>query len=165
MTTLNIRPEKPEDRTEIATLIARTYMGAGARTIEVAGQLRDLNKDSLGFIAEAEGHAKAYALFTPLDIKDSSEKTLLLTPLAIDTLDETVDVENFLKEVILKVKESSFNTVVVYGSEEMYAPYGFKKAEDLNLKSNIDVADAVLMALEIHKTQGGEIIYPDFLKS
>lgn len=165
MTTFNIRQERAEDRTEIAKLIARTYMGAGARTIEVAGRLREISSPDLSFVAEKDGEAKAFALFTPLAVKGCDDKTLLLSPIAIDTLDENIDVQKFLEDVLTEVKKKDYTAVVVHGTEEMYGAYGFKNADVFKLKSEVHFDNAEFMVLPLKEVKEGEVIYPDFLKS
>lgn len=164
MTTFNIRTERAEDRTQVAALIARTYMAAGARTIEVAGRLRELSSEDLSFVAEQEGMAKAFALFTPLHIKDSNETTLLLSPIAIDTSDEEFNVQEFLKIVLEEVKKKNYASVVVHGTDELYGEYGFKSADIFELTSELTFEGAEFMVLPLKEVPAGEVVYPDFLK-
>lgn len=164
---MQIRYETKEDRSDVAMMIARTYLADGARTIEVTGVLRDLpeHDDACAFVAEEEGKPLAYALFTPLTVGEKG-KALLLAPVAINTR-EPVDLDGFLKEVFEKLKAQGHHYVLMHGSAAEYAAMGFENANNFGIDDGLDLEGIDLLIKNISGksvTETGRVKLPECLK-
>lgn len=163
---MNLRPETDQDRSAIATLIARTYLENGAKLIEMTGLLRDLPqyRHDLGVLAETEAGPVAYALFTPLEI-GGSEGAVLLAPLAMDTDQPELDYNTFMHQAIERVKDMGFKAVLMHGAADMYADDGFVPATKHGIVSSISYPGATLLIKPLVEgiDMTGDIAYPPFL--
>jgi predicted N-acetyltransferase YhbS len=164
---MQIRNEKAQDRSSIATLIAKTYLADGARTIEVTGILRDMPEysEKHAFIAEEDDKAVAYALFTKLKVGEKGE-ALLLAPLAVDTK-EDVDVDKFLLQVFEKLKDQGCDLILMHGSVEQYHDLGFDVASKLGIDDGISVEGVDLLLKNISGkavTEAGTVNLPECLR-
>lgn len=142
---MNIRNETPEDRSAVATLIARTYLVDGASTIEITGILRDMPAydPKHTFIAEQDGKIVAYALFTKLKVGEKGE-ALMLAPLAVDTR-EDVDVDAFLVEIFETLTNQGHNYILMHGSADQYIDLGFDNAAKFGVDDGLNVEGVELL--------------------
>lgn len=162
-----LRPELAQERSRIATLIARSYGALGARMIDMTGQLRNLpaaNKDLAVVWADDSDKAVAYALFTPLTV--GNEQALLLAPLAMDSKHPELDYNSFLQEAMAHAHGLGHNTILMHGDLQEYKDLGFADAEDKGITSDLHYPGGILLA----HVQGegnlpqGKVVYPDFIK-
>ncbi len=165
---MQIRNEKPEDRAEIATLIARTYMSDGVEVIEKTGILRDMPAYDTKhtFVAEEDGEMLAYALFTLLKVGDNGE-ALLLAPLAIDTNKE-FDIAGFLSEIFETLKNQGHNYILMHGDVNQYKDLGFVDAKKMGIDDGLSVEGVDLMIKNISDTpvtEIGMVDLPECLRS
>jgi len=163
---MKLRTERDEDRSQIATLIARTYLENGAKLIEMTGLLRDLPayKAAHGVIAEVDDTLCAYALFTPLAV-GGSKGAVLLAPLAMDPERPDVDYNGFMHKAIDEMKTLGFKAVLMHGVAQMYEDDGFKPASTFGIKGSISYpgADLLLKPLADSMPLTGDVTYPEFL--
>tara|TARA_B100000609_G_C17169339_1_gene410728 strand:+ start:656 stop:1162 length:507 start_codon:yes stop_codon:yes gene_type:complete len=165
---LTIRPEKPEERSRLATIIARTYRGAGARTIEVAGKLRDLPQyvQDLSLVGEQDGEAVAFVMFTPVKVGARDSAALLMAPIAVDPQQENLDVEGFIQQALGKAKEKGYGYVLLHGDAEEYEKYGFKSAKEHGVQSELRLPGVELLVCQLDdkaEELAGKVDYPPFL--
>lgn len=127
---MQIRPEKPEDKSKIATLIANTYLPDGAKIIEKLGVLRGMESYSvdLSVVQESESGIDAFALLTPIAV--GSGKGVYLAPLAFDMDSKSFDLSAFIDASNEKAKAQGFRYVFVQGSGEDLKPFGFEYAAE-----------------------------------
>jgi predicted N-acetyltransferase YhbS len=164
---MHIRNEKPEDRSAAATLIARTYLADGARTIEITGILRDIPQydPKHAFVVEKDDKVIAYALFTSLKVGESGE-ALLLAPLAFDTR-EVVDTNAILLEIFEKLKAQGHDYILMHGDMEQYQGLGFDMASKLGIDDGINVEGVDLLLKNISGkpvSETGRVDLPECLK-
>lgn len=159
-----IRQEKQEDRSYIATLIARTYGSAGAKIIEQTGQLRALGvyASELSFVAEEEGKPAAFALMTPVAIAGEM-KGVVLAPLALDIHNTNFDIAGFLSQVFDALSAKGFSYVFAMGSLDDLSPLGFVYADSLGLKAHQDIDASLLVKHIADDVLQGDVSIPEVL--
>lgn len=126
-----MRTEKSEDRSAIATLIARTYLADGARVIEQTSMLRGLDgyDAEKAFVEEGETGLLSYALYSPLTVS-GKDGAVVLAPFAVDTRSDKLDVIGFLNATFEKLKSQSIRYVFVLAKLEDLAELGFAYADE-----------------------------------
>ena len=126
-----LRPEKSEDRSAIATLIARTYLADAARVIEQTSLLRDRDgyDENKAFVEDVDGNLLSYALYSPLSVSGKSG-AVVLAPFAVDVKSENLDVVGFLNATFEKLKSQSIRYVFVLAKLEDLAELGFAYADE-----------------------------------
>ena len=170
MTDIAVRPEKEEDRTQIATLIARTYLTEGAQTIEMASKLRSLKNHNtdLSFLGEMDGKPVAFTMFTPVKVGDTEDAALLAAPMARDVTRDDVDFPLFLSKAMDQAKEQGHRYVMLFGEEGTFSSLGFETAESKGIKDTIKPVGADLLVKDLNPDAGdgakGNVEYPDVLK-
>ena len=170
MTEITVRPETIDDRTSIATLIARTYLAEGAHTIELASKLRNLqnHQADLSLVGEIDGQAVAFTMFTPVKIGKTADAALLAAPMARDVRRDDVDFIDFLAQAMAVVKEQGQRYILLFGEKDMFESLGFVPAADLNIKDTIKPIGAELLAKDLTPTAKGgvqgAVEYPDVLQ-
>lgn len=171
MTTYNIFAEKEGDAGLAATLIARTYMGLGAKMIEMTGQLRGLpymdNKYGM-MIANEKDEAIGYALFTPVQVGATEKAALLLAPLAYDTFREDVDPDRVLEKVLDYAKGLGHRFVLMHADPESHQGFGFVDAETKGITSDVRYPNSILLLKDLGEGEpaeiSGKVAYPPFVK-
>lgn len=159
---MKIRPEKPEDKSRIATLIANTYMPEGADIIEKTSVLRSLSSYSsaLSLVEESANKLNAFALFTPVEAGEG--KAVFLAPVAFDISDEVFIFADFLRESMAVVKAEGFRYVFVQGSGEELKPLGFDYAADKGFKHH--AGNLMVCDLGSGDVLSGAVKLPDVLE-
>lgn len=167
MSQFTLRPELAQERSRIATLIARSYGALGAQMIDMTGQLRSLptaDKDLAVVWADDNDKAVAYALFSPLTVGNA--QALLLAPLAMDSKHPEIDYNAFLQDAIAHAHGLGHSTILMHGDLQEYKALGFMDAEDKGITSDLHYPGGILLA----HVQGddnlpkGKVVYPDFIK-
>lgn len=146
---LHLRPERAEDRSRIATLIARAYGARGARVVEMAGALRELpqHQDSLSIVG-VNDHKDviAYALFTPVKVGKTDNVAVYWAAAGFDTTHEELDVAAFLQQVLQYVQRKGWHYVLCHGDLAQMQGLGFEDAEKLKISGNLRIQNAALLA-------------------
>ena len=158
-----IRSENIQDKSRIATLIARTYAPKGAKVIEQTGLLRALPSymPELSLVAENADNISIFALLTP--VKAGAGQGVYLAPLAFDDRLEGLDLLGFLQESFTKAQAQGFRYVFVQGRLEDLKELGFQYAAEAGFShesSNMLVKD-----FGTGDVLSGEIILPEGLES
>ena len=167
-TTLTIRLETEEDRSRVATLLARTYRADGVKAIEQAGELRQQEGDkaSLAYVAEQAGEIVACAIYSPVTVDAKPVSAVLLASLGVDTK-RPIDVTSFLDDTLSKVKSGGHRYVLMRGDINEFAEKGFVKSQEIGLDfGKADEGDWLVKDLEsTDKVDlSGKVDIPDFLK-
>lgn len=165
---LTFRAETPEDRSTVATLIARTYLTQGVEVIEMTGQLRELrvyDPELALVVADSRDEVAGYALFVP--VKVGTDDVLLLTTLAIDPLRDDIDYDHMLAEALEKAHDKGWATIIMHGDLDHYKALGFTDAEDKGIKSDLRYPGTILLAHDgtgAAQTLRGTVKYPDCVR-
>ena len=163
-----IRPETREDKSTIATLIARTYLAAGVQTIEAAGTLRNMpeHNNKLSLVAEESGKVKAFAMYSPVKIGDDAKSAVLLAPLAVDTKDEKFELLKFLEQTFKNVEDEGVSYILMHGEVQDHKEQGFVEAKSIGIKDDAEYEEITLLAKQLNKNKklSGKVIYPECLK-
>lgn len=163
MEKITLRPEKTEDRAQVATLIARAYGADGAFVVELAAKLRAHNAAGapLAFVGETAKGLAAFALFTPLEF-DGVGKVAFMSPIAADERQE-IAMEDFMQNAYKTLAEQSYTHVAVLGDADEMLTHGFKKSEKLQSTPQQTQGDVLLMALNDDALPEGVLKLPEFL--
>lgn len=148
MSQLKIRTEKPEERSRVATLIARAYGARGARAIEAAGCIRELPeyKDSLSMVGVNEqNEVVAYALFVPVKVGGVDDAAAYWSTIGFDA-NEEVDIAAFLEQVLESMKNKGWHHVLCHADAEQMKPFGFVEAASVKITMDLDIKGATLLA-------------------
>ncbi len=166
-TRLSLRTEKPEDRGRVATLIARTYLADGARTIEMAARLRAHSGKTLCVVGDTDGEAQAFALFLPIRVGAVDNAAVLMAPFATDTYNEALDLNSFFNDALSHVEKAGYRYVLMHGDPQLYADEGFVEAAELGIRSDVRYPGAVFLVKDLTPGQpanvSGKVDYPAFL--
>lgn len=157
-----IRTETQQDRSKIATLIARTYLSEGASIIEKVGYLRQLNSynNHVSFVEENEEGILCFALFTP--VKAGEGEGVFLAPLAFDDRAAALNLTDFLEEAFVRVRAQGYRYIFVQGVLGDLKNFGFAYAEDVGF--TYKTKDILVKDLEIGVSLSGELVLPQVLE-
>lgn len=159
-----IRAEKQEDKSQIATLIARTYGSMGAETIAQTGQLRSLDvyTSNLSFVSESDESLDAFALFTAVKMEGDA-KGVVLAPFALNIHKLDFDVVGFLNQCFSEIESQGYSYIFAMGNLEDLSPLGFVYADSLNLSVN-EALDATLLVKKVDgPLSSGLVYFPEVL--
>ncbi len=168
-TSLTVRSDKMEERSRVATLIARTYMQEGAETIELTAKLREWpsHRPDLSLVGVESKEIILYTMFTPLDVDDHKNAVVFMAPVALDTYRESIDFAAFLEQAFKRVLEAGYRYIIVHGEAEIYQEAGFVQGKELGLKSSLDMPESEFLVNDLGEEVGdtvtGTVKYPGFL--
>ena len=159
-----IRAEKQDDKSQIATLIARTYGAAGAETIAQTGQLRSLEvySSKLSFVSETDTKIEAFALFTPVKMEGDA-KGVVLAPFALDIHKLDFDVVGFLNHCFSEIESQGYSYIFAMGNLEDLSALGFVYADSLNLSVNQSLEATLLVKKVKGPNTTGLVEFPETL--
>lgn len=170
MSALKIRAEKPEERSRVATLIARAYGARGARAIEVAGCIRDLPeyRDSLSMVGiNEQDEIVAYALFVPVKVGGTAEAAAYWAAIGFDAVDD-LDLANFIEEILKSMQNKGWHHILCHANPEQLKPFGFADAAAAKISMDLEIAGASLLSRydgdDTAPPIRGAVEYPECLK-
>lgn len=170
MSELKIRTEKPEERSRVATLIARAYGPRGARAIEAAGCIRELPeyKESLSMVGVNDrDEVVAYALFVPVKVGDVNEGAAYWSTIGFDVVDD-LDIAGFIEQVLKSMQNKGWHHILCHADLEQMKPFGFVDAASAKISMDLDIAGATLLSRydgdDTAPLIRGKVDYPPCLK-
>lgn len=164
--TFTLRPETAADRADVATVLARSYLGHGAAAIAMVSSLRELPgfKPELSLVGTIHNKVSAFAVLTPVQVGGKAAAALLLAPIAIDPQNTEASAASWVNVVLTEVARQGHRYVLVQGEPGVYLPHGFVPARDHGINGNNDDDDSLLLLKDITPTTPitlkGEVEYP-----
>jgi predicted N-acetyltransferase YhbS len=169
---MNIRQEKVSDYKSVFDLIKNAFeseIHSDHREQFLVERLRKSDNfiPELSIVAENNGEIVGYILLTKIKIKNSETEftSLALAPVAVKN-----DYQNngIGSKLILfahsKALELNYDSIALLGHENYYPKFGYKTANQFNIKFPFDVPDENCMLIELKKDAllnvNGTIVYP-----
>lgn len=130
-----VRVEIPVDAPSIDSLLRRTFPTSAEA--ELVHQLREDGLLTLGVVAtDDEGVVMGYVAFSPVTLAGEDRQWVALGPLAVDeALRRQGLAETLIYEGLDSLNEFGYAAVVVLGSPDYYARFGFVPALEHQLRS------------------------------
>lgn len=148
-----IRPEKPEDLTEVHALNEQAF--GGVAEAELVDKLREACPDVLSLVAEDDGRIVGHIFFSPVVIDDAARETrgMGLAPMAVRPERQRQGIGSALvRRGLEMLLDRGCPFVIVLGHPEYYPRFGFEPASKHNLASQWEgVPDEAFMILVLDK--------------
>lgn len=159
MSEVKTRRANIEDRSRIATLLARCYKNNGAQAIAQLSKLREAAPDSVEYIGSAGDKPDGYAMLTHVPFNES--KVALLTYLALNPqAPDFFNPQDFLMHLAQSEGQDA-SALLVFGQAEDFQPVGFLPAEKLgiSIKNPPEMGTALIKPLH-EDLEDGAIVLP-----
>lgn len=166
---LKIRHENHDDFRHVFELNAIAFgQDNEAKLVDALRKNNAVFVPELSLVATYNNAIVGHILFTKISIKDNNGKLyecLGLAPMAVKPEFQKIGIGGQLIRKGLEVaKTLGFKAVIVLGHEHYYPKFGFKPAENWNIKAPFDVPSNVFMAIELEKDGlkniSGTVVYP-----
>lgn len=148
--TPHIRPEQPADATAIAEVTRLAFTdGGGVRENEMIGEIRASGRflPDLSLVAEVEGQVVGHVIVAPAELRGDPEhperprRVLLLGPLSVLPEFQRRGIGSALmRSVLARLCGRSEPMVVLWGHEEYYPRFGFRRAAEFGLRPDTPAA-------------------------
>ena len=151
---LVIRPENPEDKETIHTVVQRAFQSLTEPLL--IERLHQENAAALSLVAEADGRIVGHILFSPmtLDPVFYENRIFALAPLAVLPEYQKHGIGSKLARRGLSMGISSgWKRVFVLGSPAYYSRFGFKKASDYNYFCEYESPDENFMVISLDSVE------------
>lgn len=161
-----IRAETATDRADVATVLARSYLGDGAAAIIMLSNLRELPafKQDLALVGIIESKVSAFAALTPVKVGTKTDAALLLAPIAVDPQTTAATAAFWVDAVLHEVARQKHRFVLVQGAPGVYQPHGFVPARNLNIHTTGEDDENLLLVKDLNPNGpvniNGEVEYP-----
>lgn len=164
-----IRQEKKDDFNEVFEINHIAFRQDGeAKLVDALRNNAKVFVPELSIVAVDNNKIVGHILFTKINIKDdigNLNESLALAPMAVRPEFQKKGIGGQLINVGLnKARELNFKSVIVLGHEHYYPKFGFKPADNWNIKAPYDVPSNVFMAIELVsdglKNISGKVVYP-----
>src|SRR5205823_49642 len=163
-----IRREEPRD----ADAVRRVNELAFGEPTE-ANLVRELTAASastLSLVAEKDGYVVGHILFSPVTIETPAGQVTAigLAPMAVLPDQQRKGIgTRLVQEGLAELKRLGHDVVVVVGHPDYYPRFGFKRASQFGLRTEIDCTDESFMTIELRTGalagRGGMVRYrPEF---
>jgi putative acetyltransferase len=152
-----IRPERPEEYSEIYQLIKTAFQTAkvsNGKEQDFADQLRCSGNyiPGLALVAEDDGKLIGHIMLTKTYIVNNGHKieALLLAPISVlcDYRDQGVG-SALIYESFRRAKEMVYRSVFLVGDPAYYRRFGFQAAINFGIRHQPDIPDEYVMACEL----------------
>lgn len=159
MSDLKTRRATVEDRSRIATLLARCYRANGAQAIAQLSKLREAAPESVEYIGSAGDKPDGYAMLAHVPF--GGKKVALLTYLALNPqAPEFFNPQDFL-QTLAKSEGQSASALLVFGNAADFKTVGFRPAADYGITvENPPQEGTALVKLLDEKVEAGAIKLP-----
>jgi putative acetyltransferase len=145
-----VRPEKPEDLSEIRKIIELAF--GQAAEADLVDALRRNGKAFLSLVAEREGAVIGHILFSAVNF-ETTEKQVSgqgLAPMAVLPEAQNQGVGSALvNEGLERCRRAGVAYVVVLGHPSYYPRFGFQPASRFGIRSEYEAADEAFMLIEL----------------
>jgi putative acetyltransferase len=149
---VTIRREEPRD----ADAVRRVNEFAFGQPIEanIVRELRAAGASTLSLVAEKDGCVVGHILFSTVTM-DSPAGQLTgigLAPMAVLPDQQRKGIGTLLvQEGLAELRRLGHDVVVVLGHPDYYPRFGFKRASQFGLRTEIDCPDEAFMAIELRR--------------
>ncbi|MEA1985671.1 MAG: N-acetyltransferase [Euryarchaeota archaeon] len=162
-----IRPENPSDHAGISKVNDEAFGQPNEGRM-----VSDLRKNprfvsDLSLVAEKDGQVVGHILFFPILISTPSGNvdSLSLAPVSVLSRYQGQGIGSALiRAGIAEAKQLGYTSIIVLGYSDYYPMFGFKPANQWNIRCPYDAPDEAFMALELveHSLDIGEgmVVYP-----
>lgn len=146
----HLRPESPTDAPAIAEVTRRafTYNG-GVRENEMIGEIHASGRflPDLSLVAEVEGQVVGHVIVAPADLRgdeerpDRARRVLYLGPLSVLPEYQRRGIGSALMRAVLgRLTGRPEPMVVLWGHEDYYPRFGFRRASEFGLRPDSPAA-------------------------
>jgi putative acetyltransferase len=145
-----IRPEQPNDRAAIHSVVKQAFQEAFGSTAEakLVDKLRINGKAAVSLVAVEEHQIVGHILFSEVTLGDAT--IIGLAPVAVLPSRQKQGIGALLINAGFEAcRNAGYTAIVVLGHPEYYPRFGFAPASRFGIKSEYDVRDEVFMAMEL----------------
>ena len=164
---VRVRLALPGDEPEISAVVAAAFGDASvARFTDRLRESPSYEAD-FAFVAEEAGAVLGFTMLSRLTIEGSSERPLILTPMAVrpDRQREGIG-SQIVRTAIAAADTSGEPLILVEGIPAYYPRFGFRSATGLGLeRPDVRIPDEAWMALPLRAYDPmlrGRVVYPSF---
>ena len=166
-----IRREEPRDADAVRRV---NELAFGERTeANLVRELTAASASTLSLVAEKDGYVVGHILFSPVTIETPAGQVTAigLAPMAVLPDQQRKGIgTRLVQEGLAELRRLGHEVVVVVGHPDYYPRFGFKRASQFGLRTEIDCPDEAFMAIELRPGalagRGGMVRYrPDFVAS
>src|SRR3989440_11575041 len=133
-------------------------------------ELAAAGASTLSLVAEKDGYVVGHILFSPVTIETQAGQMIAigLAPMAVLPDQQRKGVgTRLVQEGLAELRRLGHGVVVVVGHADYYPRFGFKRASQFGLRTEIDCPDESFMAIELRPGalagRGGMVRYrPEF---
>lgn len=149
-TTATVRPEQPEDLSDIRAVNEQAF--GRAKEADIVDSVRARGAASVSLVAERGGRIVGHILFTPVTVRSetASFEAIALGPMAVLPAYQRLEIGSQLVRAGLEAcRWIGQPVVIVLGHPWFYPRFGFKPARPLGIRWEHDVLDEVFMLAEL----------------
>lgn len=164
-----IRPESDTDYDGIREVHERAFERNDEAQAVDAMRQQDAFVAELSLVAVTDsGQVIGHVLFMPVNVSgdEGTHESLALTLVAVDPAHQRQRVGSTLvRKGLVRAESSGYRHVIVLGHTEYFARFGFKSAQDRDIRAPFPVPDETFMVIELVEggLQGvrGVVKYPE----
>lgn len=147
-----LRQETPNDFKKVFELNTLAFGEDNeSKLIDALRKNTDVFIPELSIVAINDNKIVGHILFTKINIQDEKgnlNESLALAPMSVKPEWQKKGIGgNLIKHGIETAKNLGYKSIIVLGHEYYYPKFGFKPAENWNIKTSYDVPSNVFMAL------------------
>ena len=135
MSAFTIRPEDTADHAAIHALTAKAFAGqphSDGNEPRIVDELRDSGDLVLSLVAEDAERIVGHIAFSPVTIRDGSERWFALGPVSVmPDLQRTGIGNALILRGIARMRQDGANGIVLLGDPDYYGRFGFEHDPDL----------------------------------